>query len=110
MIITVLAAAIVIFAVLGSGQKTGSSAEKAKDFTLTDQYGKEHTLSDYEGKAVFVNFWATWCPPCRNELPDFQKIYEKYGKNTKDVIILGVYAPGFDKEGSAEEVISYFKE
>ena len=59
---------------------------------------------------VFVNFWATWCPPCRNELPDFQKTYEKYGKNKKDVIILGVYAPGFDKEGTVSDVTSYFKE
>lgn len=109
-IIMLLAVAIVVFAVLNSKQDTGSSVSKAIDFTLTDQYGTEHTLSDYEGKVVFVNFWATWCPPCRNELPAFQKTYEKYGKNKKDVIILGVYAPGFDKEGTVSDVTSYFKE
>ncbi len=46
----------------------------AIDFTLTDQYGNTHTLSDYQGKTVFLNFWATWCPPCRAEMPDIQKI------------------------------------
>ena len=109
-LITLLAAGIIIFAVLGSKTETRDLTEKAIDFTLTDQYGEQHTLSDYKGKVVFVNFWATWCPPCRNELPSFQKIYEEYGKNKKDVVILGVYAPDFDKEGSAKDVMAYFKE
>ena len=109
-LITILAAAIVIFAILNSKTETKDTTEKAMDFTLTDQYGKEHTLSDYQGKVVFVNFWATWCPPCRNELPAFQDIYEEYGKNKKDVVILGIYAPNFDKEGSSKDVIKYFKD
>lgn len=37
------------------------------DFTLYDQYGNKHTLSEYKGKTIFLNFWATWCPPCRGE-------------------------------------------
>lgn len=109
-LITILAVAIVVFAVLNnSGSSSKSSAKKAVDFTLTDQYGEKHTLSEYEGKVVFINFWATWCPQCLNELPSFQKAYERYAENKKDVIILGVYAPGFDKEGTSEEVIGYFK-
>lgn len=63
------------------------------DFTLTDQYGHTHTLSDYKGKVVFLNFWATWCPPCIKEMPDIEKIYAEYGKNEDDVIILGVANP-----------------
>ena len=108
-IITILAAAIVIFAILNSRGTTEKSAKTAIDFTLKDQYGNEHTLSDYKGKTVVVNFWATWCPSCRNELPAFQEAYDNHGKNEKDVVILGVYAPDFDKEGTSEQVIDYFK-
>jgi cytochrome c-type biogenesis protein len=111
-LLIILITAIVIFAVLmnSNGDRAKISQKKAIDFTLTDQYGTKHKLSEYEGKVVFVNFWATWCPPCRNELPAFQKAYEKHGRNKDDVIILGIYAPGFDKEGTSEEVISYFKD
>lgn len=65
----------------------------ASDFELKDQFGNTHKLSDYKGKVVFLNFWATWCSPCRAEMPDIQKLYEEYGLNEKDVIILGVAAP-----------------
>lgn len=63
------------------------------DFTLTDQYGNMHTLSEYKGKVVFLNFWATWCPPCKQEMPDIQELYEELGENSEDVIILGVANP-----------------
>lgn len=69
----------------------------AIDFTLTDQYGNEHTLSDYKGKVVFLNFWATWCPPCIKEMPDIEKIYSEYGENKEDVIILGVANPSSEE-------------
>jgi peroxiredoxin len=48
------------------------------DFTLTDLQGKSWHLRDLRGKIVLVNFWATWCPPCRKEMPDLQALYEKY--------------------------------
>lgn len=66
---------------------------KAFDFTLKDQYGTEHTLSDYEGKVVFLNFWATWCPPCQKEMPDIEKLYKEYGLNENDVVFLGIGNP-----------------
>ncbi|NQT30127.1 MAG: TlpA family protein disulfide reductase [Candidatus Saganbacteria bacterium] len=50
-------------------------SKKAPDFTLYDLAGKSHTLSDYKGKVVFLNFWATWCPPCRTEMPAMQKLF-----------------------------------
>ena len=65
----------------------------AFDFTLTDQYGNTHTLSDYKGKTVFLNFWATWCPPCKREMPEIQALYERYGENEGDLIVLGVPNP-----------------
>ena len=49
----------------------------APDFSLQDVDGKTHKLSDYRGKVVMINFWATWCPPCRFELPSMQRAYEK---------------------------------
>jgi thiol-disulfide isomerase/thioredoxin len=49
----------------------------AKDFTLQDMDGKPHSLSDYRGKVVLVNFWATWCPPCRREMPSMEHLYQK---------------------------------
>lgn len=97
----------------------GAEAEEAEagqlppaiDFTLTDQYGNSHTLSDYKGKTVFLNFWATWCPPCRAEMPDIQKIYDSYKENGDDsLVVLGVASPGQGQEGSLEEVAGFLEE
>ncbi len=82
----------------------------APDFTLQDQYGNTHTFSDYKGKTVFLNFWATWCPPCRAEMPEIQEIYEEYGENASDVIILGIASPNVGREGSAEEIAAFLSE
>ena len=67
-----------------------SSSAKAPDFNLKDQYGVTHSLENYKGKVIFLNFWATWCPPCKKEMPDIENIYKEYGENKKDVVILGV--------------------
>lgn len=63
------------------------------DFQLEDQYGNMHTLSEYKGKVVFLNFWATWCEPCKTEMPHIEEIFNEYGENKEDVIILGVANP-----------------
>lgn len=83
---------------------------EAPDFTLEDQYGNTHTLSDYKGKLVFLNFWATWCPPCVKEMPDIQKIYEERGYNKEDVIVLGVAMPEMGKEGDIDHIKNFLKE
>ena len=67
-----------------------SNSAKAPDFNLKDQYGVVHSLENYKGKVIFLNFWATWCPPCKKEMPDIENIYKEYGENKKDVVILGV--------------------
>ena len=61
---------------------------KAADFSLNDIDGKTHRLSDYRGKVVVLNFWATWCPPCRAEMPSMERARKKLLND--DVVILAV--------------------
>lgn len=95
----------------GEGSGAGADTLPSVDFTLTDQFGNSHTLSDYKGKTVFLNFWATWCPPCRREMPDIQKLYERYqAEEGPEVVILGVAAPDYGDEGSREEIAQFLEE
>ena len=80
------------------------------DFTLYDQYGNEHTLSEYKGKVVFLNIWATWCPPCKEELPYIEELYEEYNKNQDDVVMLGVASPNVGREGTEESIKEFLEE
>ncbi|MGQ9664196.1 MAG: peroxiredoxin family protein [bacterium] len=69
----------------GKNQKQESSYA---DFTLKSLDGEEYTLSKLRGRVVIVDFWATWCPPCRREIPHLVEIYNKYKDN--GLIILGI--------------------
>jgi len=67
-------------------EKTGlEKGQQAPDFTLQTLEGEEVSLSDYRGEKVMINFWATWCPPCRAEMPDMEKFYQN-----EDIVILAV--------------------
>ena len=87
---------------------------KMPNIVLYDQYGQKHNIEEYKGKVVVINFWATWCGYCVEEMPEFEKVYKEFGSNKKDVIILGVAGPK-SKENlnnvdvEKDKVISFLK-
>ena len=99
-----------------SGEENGAEdavgeVVPAVDFALTDQYGETHRLEDYKGKTIFLNFWATWCPPCKAEMPDIQEIYETYDTEGEDaLVVLGVAAPSLGREGTEEDIKAFLDE
>ena len=96
-----------------SSEEAASSRQTVPiyDFTLKDQFGETHTLSEYEGKVVFLNFWATWCPPCRKEMPDIQALHEKYASEADpEVVILGVASPGLGGEEDEAGIAAFLSE
>lgn len=75
------------------------SPKSAPDFTVQDTNGNNVSLSDFRGKPVVLNFWASWCPPCKAEMPDYEKMYRQYGG--KDVVFLMVNMTDGDRETTA---------
>ncbi|MCB8991675.1 MAG: TlpA family protein disulfide reductase [Ardenticatenaceae bacterium] len=75
--------------------------QAAYNFTAQDLEGNTISLSDYRGKPVMINFWATWCPPCRQELPDFEQAYQAYAED--ELVILAL-----NQDEPANLVESYF--
>jgi thiol-disulfide isomerase/thioredoxin len=90
--------AVLILAAVSSG---------AFAFTVTDTKGKTHRLADYKGKWVLVNFWATWCPPCLEEMPDLQKLHE----TRKDLAVIGIAMeyrdPDYVKQFADDLLVSF---
>ena len=83
----------------------------APDFELTDQFGNVHTLDDYKGKVIFLNFWATWCGPCRGEMPEIQKLHEEFSsQEDSEVVILGVAAPNLGKETDVDGITEFLED
>ena len=76
----------------------GSSVQaEPADFTLPDMENKQHKLSDYRGKWVVVNYWATWCPPCLTEIPELVDFHEDH--KDKDAVVIGVNFEDISIEG-----------
>ena len=79
-------------------------------FTIVNDNGKQVPSSSLKRKVILVNFFATWCPPCRGEMPDIEELYNEYGKNNNEIIILGVASPNLGREGSEDDVIKFLEE
>ena len=80
--------------------------ELAPDFRLTDLDGRVVMLSDFRGKTVVLNFWASWCPPCREEMPDFQALWDERGADgSDDLVVLAVNFLRDDSVGAATKFI-----
>ncbi len=73
---------------LGFSQFVWAESKPSADFLLKDMAGVSHQLSRYQGKWVLVNYWATWCPPCLEEVPDLVNLYDSRKK--KDLMVIGV--------------------
>jgi len=100
----------------GGGERIGTAASAAPvkegcdasgkatfDFVLKDQNNASVNLAEYKGKVVIVNFWATWCGPCKVEIPDFVKLYAEY--KDKGLVIVGISI-----DDSAEQLRGFMKE
>jgi peroxiredoxin len=80
-----------------------SNTQLAPNFKLTDLNGKTISLSDYKGKVLFLNFWATWCPPCRAEIPDFVEAYAEQKANGLEIV-------GISLDSKGKETVAAFVE
>ena len=102
---TLLSSALILSACSSASEKkeetnkqtsTSSSSEtkatQAFDFTAMDKDGKTVKLSDFKGKKVYINMWASWCGPCMREIPELEKTYQKL-KDNKDIVFLSMTSP-----------------
>ena len=89
-----------------SCQQESVAKSPAPNFTLRNLSGETVTLEEYRGRVVLLDFWATWCPPCRRAIPELVKLQEKYGD--KGLVILGVSMD--DPQLANDEFLQMFKE
>lgn len=87
----------------GMPEEAKAESEMAPDMSFVDGEGKTFTLSSLRGKVVFLNFWATWCPPCRAEMPSINALYERF-REDKNVIFLTV-----DTDGNYKKANNFLK-
>jgi thiol-disulfide isomerase/thioredoxin len=89
--------------------KTANDERKVINFKLNDLNGKTHSLSDYQGKKVYIEYWASWCPVCISGIGEFETLAQSYEKSS-DVIVLSMVASGAFGEKSSADFTRWFAE
>jgi len=84
----ILVGCLALFITACGESPVATVGKPAPDFDTVDLKGDVWSLSDLKGKVVFINFWATWCPPCREEMPSMQRLYDKMPKDKFEMIAL----------------------
>jgi len=96
-LVLLVAIPIILISVKEKGSKFVSPlqpGQPAPDFTFPDLDGRKVSLSDFRGKVVLVNIWATWCPPCRDEMPSMQKLYEGFKGEDFEILAVSIDSNG----------------
>jgi peroxiredoxin len=99
--------AVPVFPTGTSAQSMGgviTTGAAALDFQLPDLAGDLHTLAEHQGQVVVLNFWTSWCPPCREEMPALQRAYDRYGE--QGLVVLGVNWTQVDERRDVETFVS----
>jgi len=93
-----------------SDTSENSKELSALEFSLKDQYGNSHSLSEYKGKTVLLIFWATWCTDCLEELPDIERLYKEYQlEKNENIVILGINTPNREVETDVKGITAFMK-
>lgn len=90
-------------------EQTDGSTTKKIDFKLNDLRGISHSLSDYQGKKVYIKYWASWCPICLAGMDEFEELVNS-NAGSSDVVILSIVSPGAFGEKTKEEFTKWYKE
>ena len=105
LIVTALLLSTLAGSALAMGSRPPAAGMPAVGFSLTDLQGKAHSLEQYKGKIVLLNFWATWCKPCTSEMPAMQTVYDQL--RDKDFVVLAVNE--LEDEAKVREHIQQYK-
>ena len=111
-IAALVAAAVVLLAWVNRDRLTPVvPGRPAPNFSATDLHGSARTLDDFRGKVLLVNIWATWCPPCQEEMPSMERLYRAVGNEDFEILAVSVDAPFgerdiFGREGGNLQVFA----
>ena len=105
--VSIIKYSLAIVALVLFAQRNYASDKKAPYFELKELKGKTVCLTDFVGKVIILDFWATWCPPCKKEIPDFIELYKQYSK--RGVTIVGIALDEYEavKNFHSENKINY---